>query len=192
MKFLDKIITNIVKKQLNVINETVNNNKECKVKFRKYEKVDNKKTESHKDYLERTGISWLILGEFIAKTRKQSKPKMSQDKLAKKLGVSGSQLSRIENAQVKLTIDLANKIDEIFNTNISVLWDFPYIKSMREPEKEEDFSVFNGKTMPFGKFKDRLLQDVPQPYVDWLYKNGMFEKQINKELYEAFIKVGKL
>lgn len=27
--------------------------------------------------------------------------------------------------------------------------------------------------MPFGKFKDRLMQDVPASYLHWLWTNGM-------------------
>ncbi len=26
--------------------------------------------------------------------------------------------------------------------------------------------------MPFGKYKDRLLCDLPEPYLLWFYKNG--------------------
>lgn len=27
-------------------------------------------------------------------------------------------------------------------------------------------------TMPFGKYKDRLLCDLPEPYLVWFYKQG--------------------
>jgi DNA polymerase III subunit epsilon len=47
-------------------------------------------------------------------------------------------------------------------------------------------------TMPFGKYQGRSLQDVPKDYITWLNKNGVFEKPSNKELKEAFIKVGSI
>lgn len=46
--------------------------------------------------------------------------------------------------------------------------------------------------MPFGKYQGRPLKDVPKDYVNWLHKNGVFEKHGNKDLKEGFTKLGIL
>lgn len=46
--------------------------------------------------------------------------------------------------------------------------------------------------MPFGKHQGKPLAEVPRHYVQWLMGNGAFEKAENKELKEAFEKVGLL
>ncbi len=46
--------------------------------------------------------------------------------------------------------------------------------------------------MPFGKHQGKPLAEVPRTYVQWLMGNGAFDKAENKELKEAFEKVGLL
>ncbi|MBA2403502.1 MAG: DUF3820 family protein [Bdellovibrionales bacterium] len=37
-------------------------------------------------------------------------------------------------------------------------------------------------TMPFGKYKDVLLIDLPEPYVVWFYTNGLPEGKLGELL----------
>lgn len=46
--------------------------------------------------------------------------------------------------------------------------------------------------MPFGKHQGLPLAQVPLDYVKWLSKNGVFEKEENKELKQCFEKAGLL
>lgn len=46
--------------------------------------------------------------------------------------------------------------------------------------------------MPFGKHQGVPLQKVPGDYVQWLAKNGVFEKEENLELKSSFEKLGLL
>ncbi len=46
--------------------------------------------------------------------------------------------------------------------------------------------------MPFGKHQGKPLTEVPKDYVQWLEKNGAFDKSENLSLKEAFRKVGVL
>lgn len=46
--------------------------------------------------------------------------------------------------------------------------------------------------MPFGKHQGVPLNKVPKSYVKWLNENGVFEKHENKDLKEAFQKLGFL
>jgi DNA polymerase III subunit epsilon len=46
--------------------------------------------------------------------------------------------------------------------------------------------------MPFGKYQGTPLKSVPGEYVQWLSKNGVFEKEENKELKSTFEQLGLL
>lgn len=46
--------------------------------------------------------------------------------------------------------------------------------------------------MPFGKHQGVPLNKIPSDYVQWLVKNGVFEKDENRELKLSFEKVGLL
>jgi DNA polymerase-3 subunit epsilon len=46
--------------------------------------------------------------------------------------------------------------------------------------------------MPFGKYQNVPIAKVPADYVNWLSKNGVFEKEENKELRLSFEKIGLL
>jgi DNA polymerase III subunit epsilon len=42
--------------------------------------------------------------------------------------------------------------------------------------------------MPFGKYQGTPLEDVPRGYIQWLQKNGVFDKEENASLKKAFEK----
>jgi uncharacterized protein (DUF3820 family) len=42
--------------------------------------------------------------------------------------------------------------------------------------------------MPFGKYQGTRLEEIPRGYIQWLKKNGVFEKEENRALKEAFTK----
>ncbi|MBI2743076.1 MAG: DUF3820 family protein [Chlamydiales bacterium] len=46
--------------------------------------------------------------------------------------------------------------------------------------------------MPFGKHQGKILSSIPKDYVAWLKTSGAFDKPDNKDLKEAFVKVGLL
>lgn len=46
--------------------------------------------------------------------------------------------------------------------------------------------------MPFGKHQGEPLTKIPKTYVQWLAKNGVFEKSENGELKAAFQRIGVL
>jgi DNA polymerase III subunit epsilon len=46
--------------------------------------------------------------------------------------------------------------------------------------------------MPFGKHQGTPLNKIPGDYVKWLVKNGVFEKEENRELKVSFEKIGLL
>ncbi|PIS01675.1 MAG: DNA polymerase III subunit epsilon [Chlamydiae bacterium CG10_big_fil_rev_8_21_14_0_10_35_9] len=46
--------------------------------------------------------------------------------------------------------------------------------------------------MPFGKYQGKPLKDIPKDYIEWLNKNGVFEKRENSSLKESFQKLGVL
>lgn len=46
--------------------------------------------------------------------------------------------------------------------------------------------------MPFGKHQGTPLSKVPADYVKWLAKNGVFEKEENRELKQSFLNLGLL
>ncbi len=42
--------------------------------------------------------------------------------------------------------------------------------------------------MPFGKYQGTRLEDIPKGYIQWLQKNGVFDKEENRSLKAAFEK----
>ncbi len=40
--------------------------------------------------------------------------------------------------------------------------------------------------MPFGKFKDRLLIDLPEPYVVWLHRKGFPPGELGEMLAAVY------
>jgi len=46
--------------------------------------------------------------------------------------------------------------------------------------------------MPFGKHQGKPLSEIPKDYIKWLGKSGAFDKAENKDLMEAFEKLGLL
>jgi len=46
--------------------------------------------------------------------------------------------------------------------------------------------------MPFGKHQGQVLSKVPKSYIQWLAKNGAFEKEENAALKESFTELGYL
>ncbi len=61
---------------------------------------------------------------------------------------------------------------------------------------DEAFALLNKpkalQHMPFGKHQGVPLNKIPADYVQWLAKNGVFEKEENKELKLSFQKLGLL
>jgi uncharacterized protein (DUF3820 family) len=41
--------------------------------------------------------------------------------------------------------------------------------------------------MPFGKYKDRLLIDLPEPYVVWLRQKGFPAGKLGKQLETVYV-----
>ena len=41
--------------------------------------------------------------------------------------------------------------------------------------------------MPFGKYKDRLLVDLPEPYVVWLRQKGFPGGKLGKQLETIYV-----
>lgn len=52
------------------------------------------------------------------------------------------------------------------------------------------YTPTNLLTMPFGKYQGTNLKDIPQSYIDWLQKNGVFEKE--EKLKASFESLGML
>lgn len=48
------------------------------------------------------------------------------------------------------------------------------------------------KTMPWGKHQGKELKDVPKGYIQWLHKNGAFEREENQTLFEDFSKLNMI
>jgi DNA polymerase-3 subunit epsilon len=46
--------------------------------------------------------------------------------------------------------------------------------------------------MPFGKYQGRPLAEIPRDYIRWMQSSGAFGKSENRELKEAFEKLGLL
>jgi DNA polymerase III subunit epsilon len=61
---------------------------------------------------------------------------------------------------------------------------------------EDAYQLLNAERalhhMPFGKYQGTPLKNLPKDYVQWLVKNGAFEKPENKELRTALEKLGVL
>lgn len=51
---------------------------------------------------------------------------------------------------------------------------------------------FQIQHMPFGKHRGMPLKEVPDSYIRWLQQDGALDKPDNKDLREAFVKLGKL
>ena len=41
--------------------------------------------------------------------------------------------------------------------------------------------------MPFGKYKDRLLMDLPEPYVVWLRQQGFPNGRLGRQLETIYV-----
>lgn len=60
------------------------------------------------------------------------------------------------------------------------------------PDKEALISLANTK-MPFGKYKGRLLIELPEPYLVWFRQKGFPEGKLGQQLAEMYeIKVNGL
>ena len=46
--------------------------------------------------------------------------------------------------------------------------------------------------MPFGKYKDVKMRDIPNDYIRWLLGSGILNKKDNEVLFKSFIKYGKI
>jgi len=44
-----------------------------------------------------------------------------------------------------------------------------------------------GTRMPFGKYKNRLLIDLPEPYVVWLRQKGFPSGRLGKQLETVYV-----
>ncbi|MBX9766872.1 MAG: DUF3820 family protein [Bdellovibrionales bacterium] len=40
--------------------------------------------------------------------------------------------------------------------------------------------------MPYGKFKGRVLVDLPEPYVVWIYNNGLPDGELGRLLAQVY------
>jgi hypothetical protein len=61
-----------------------------------------------------------------------------------------------------------------------------------EPDPEILIQLANAR-MPFGKYKDRLLIDLPEPYVVWLSRKGYPKGKLGEMLAMVYeIKVNGL
>ncbi|MDP4188174.1 MAG: DUF3820 family protein [Bacteroidota bacterium] len=60
------------------------------------------------------------------------------------------------------------------------------------PDKEHLLKLANAR-MPFGKYANRLLIDLPEPYVVWFKQKGFPKGELGKMLAEVYeIKVNGL
>jgi len=64
---------------------------------------------------------------------------------------------------------------------------------MNNQLKREYFLKLSKMRMPFGKYKNRLLVDLPEPYVVWFSRKGFPEGQLGEMLKIVYeIKVNGL
>jgi len=48
--------------------------------------------------------------------------------------------------------------------------------------KPEDLLLLVTRTMPYGKYKGRLIADLPGPYLDWFARKGFPQGEIGQLL----------
>jgi len=48
--------------------------------------------------------------------------------------------------------------------------------------KPEDLLLLVSRTMPYGKYKGRLIADLPGPYLDWFARKGFPQGEIGQLL----------
>lgn len=59
--------------------------------------------------------------------------------------------------------------------------------------KQEDLLKIANMKMPFGRYKDRYLIDLPEPYVVWFHGQGFPEGELGRLLAQLYeIKVNGL
>lgn len=59
--------------------------------------------------------------------------------------------------------------------------------------KQEDLLKIANMKMPFGRYKDRSLIDLPEPYVVWFHGQGFPEGELGRLLAQLYeIKVNGL
>ena len=56
---------------------------------------------------------------------------------------------------------------------------------MLEPDKDFLIKLAHTK-MPFGKYKDRYLIDLPEHYVDWYYNKGFPKNKLGQMLETVY------
>lgn len=86
--------------------------------------------------------------------------------------------------QAHRALDDVMVLCEIFTKMIDDLTMEQVLELLTKPSKLD--------RMPFGKHQGKFLASVPKDYVAWLQSSGAFDKADNKELREAFEKVGLL
>ena len=63
---------------------------------------------------------------------------LTQDELAKKLGISQTYYSQIETGQRKLSIALWHKIHDFFNVSDFIMWQLIFFNSVQLDESENE------------------------------------------------------
>ena len=86
----------------------------------------------------------------------------------------------VQEIQTHRALDDVMMLHQVFSQMIDDL-DIETVYSLLQQSDE---------TMPFGKYKGRMLCDVPQEYVSWLHEQKVFDKE--PSLKKAFEKIGML
>ena len=130
--------------------------------------------------LKRNGLSipsWKFFDTLKwARKYRYDLPRHSLQFLREIYGISPNKAHRALDDVLVLYKVFSHMIDDL---PISTAYDLLY--------KKTDLS-----RMPFGKYQGQRLEEVPKNYVQWLAKNGAFDKNENKNLQEALVKIGVL